>query len=1204
MTLRFSEEGPAFPTDLIDRMIEGEVVFLCGAGVSAPQMPMFGALVDCVYKKIGVEPTAAEALAITNGRYEEALGAVSRRLANPARIYSEVTSILTRDTVDLDHHKTLLRLSRARDNRLLLVTTNFECLFERALDENEGRGSGKAWSLAGQALPPPGSEACHGIIHLHGRTRDAAAGLDATPLVLTSAEYGDAYMRSGWASRFLFDLVRCKTLVLVGYSANDAPVRYFLNLLEGDRDRFEDLRTVYALDSYDTDAAETEARWETIAVTPLPYRKGPKPDEHCALWADLASLADVVEQPRRARQARAAVFGKPFATATASELEGTEWLLAGKGDLWDVITAQIEDPAWFEFFRNTRVWQAADAGRIRVNWCSAKLTDRTRLETAIDWHHKFGQLFTDHQYERLIFQLRNTPQPWAQAWKILARMRAKPRDAVMHHFRLSQALESPLVDDRDLRDAILAITPDIEIKTQWRPAGDSAAETPTLLRDIVRVSLSLDDVSDIDRLVTVILNMRGKERRIAQLCNESLFNVGIAAQEAGAISSDWDTLDNGVPAVEAHEQNRDHDGAVHLCVVLSDLLGRIAVDDCAYARELAASWKRVPGGLGLRLWINAQRNPTVFSAEEAATAILQLPGEAFWSMRRELVLAMRERLGDAPDRLIVAIVSRILTEYPSIYLEYEIEGADWRPQARDHRVWLLLTAIRLAGVLPDAGQAQLEAIVLRHPFITGDYRESDLFGSFSTGVQSVQGDPAPLVGADAADRLRIARTLRDERDFTAQLSWSAYCSGQPAAAFEVLQGADLAPENAGLWSDFLQALTTLTVVNSEPKAGNDQLVERSFERLAKADDKVLAPLVSPLSYLLRTYAKRADDGAVNRWWDRLWDMAEEQEDPIDPKDAERFYDRVINRSSGRLAEFLLLMIERRKASAAAIAVDDRGRLKRVVMSETPAGSLGRGAFAHSVGFILHVDWRLALGAFRKRLSESSEEGIRLRTVLIAGTQFSFAATRVFKGALFMAACETVAKTEHGAAFAASKFLHPLFSWRISPSTGKPPLSLDEVRRLLTKVPQSVLIGAAQCFRHYVQQIGNSPGQAWLHFAGPLFETIWPYESRFKRVAVSRELAALCATTGTAFEEAFSVLRHFLTPVDGGWYGVSLLSESQVISASPETCLHFLWLLSGSGASGRSMELATVLDKIVEAAPGLEVDRRLQWLEQNRAIRLA
>src|SRR5476651_2316292 len=124
---------------------------------------------------------------------------------------------------------------------------------------------------------------------------------------------------------------------------------------------------------------------------------------------------------------------------------------------------------------------------------------------------------------------------------------------------------------------------------------------------------------------------------------------------------------------------------------------------------------------------------------------------------------------------------------------------------------------------------------------------------------------------------------------------------------------------------------------------------------------------------------------------------------------QRFYDRVINRPAGRLAEFLLLLVERRKA-AAGTAINDRQRLRKVVLSDTPAGSLGRGAFAHSAGFILHVDWRLALGAFRKHLGESSEEGVRLRTVLIAGTQLSFAATRAFKGSLFMAACETAART--------------------------------------------------------------------------------------------------------------------------------------------------------------------------------------------------
>lgn len=104
-------------------------------------------------------------------------------------------------------------------------------------------------SFAGQALPLPGSASFHGIIHIHGRIRDPAIGLDQSALFMTSADYDDAYMRSGWVSRFFFDLCRCKTVVLVGYSANDAPVRYFLNVLEADRARFRDLRTVYALDA-------------------------------------------------------------------------------------------------------------------------------------------------------------------------------------------------------------------------------------------------------------------------------------------------------------------------------------------------------------------------------------------------------------------------------------------------------------------------------------------------------------------------------------------------------------------------------------------------------------------------------------------------------------------------------------------------------------------------------------------------------------------------------------------------------------------------------------------------------------------------------------------------------------------------------------------------------------------------------------------
>jgi SIR2-like domain len=79
--------------------------------------------------------------------------------------------------------------------------------------------------------------------------------------VLSSANFGEAYMRSGWASRLVYDLLRRYTLVLVGYSADDPPMRYMLEATEEGRLNFPDLKPAYALvgDPNDDSGALREA---------------------------------------------------------------------------------------------------------------------------------------------------------------------------------------------------------------------------------------------------------------------------------------------------------------------------------------------------------------------------------------------------------------------------------------------------------------------------------------------------------------------------------------------------------------------------------------------------------------------------------------------------------------------------------------------------------------------------------------------------------------------------------------------------------------------------------------------------------------------------------------------------------------------------------------------------------------------------------
>ena len=81
MSLRLSNDGPEFPSELVDSLLAGEVVFLCGTGISAPQMPDFRRLVESTYQTLGVEKTASEQSAFKIERFEEVLGSLSRRLA-------------------------------------------------------------------------------------------------------------------------------------------------------------------------------------------------------------------------------------------------------------------------------------------------------------------------------------------------------------------------------------------------------------------------------------------------------------------------------------------------------------------------------------------------------------------------------------------------------------------------------------------------------------------------------------------------------------------------------------------------------------------------------------------------------------------------------------------------------------------------------------------------------------------------------------------------------------------------------------------------------------------------------------------------------------------------------------------------------------------------------------------------------------------
>jgi hypothetical protein len=304
--MQFLEAGPEIPDYLVEERDKGTVVFIAGAGVSVGAgLPDFQGLVSTIYKKLGelIDDHPAERSAQDRQEYDRVLYALRRRLHKQADagdddlILKHIRRLLRRRSgTSLQRHYDLLRLSLTpRGETFRLITTNFDTLFEAAWEEQR---SSKSDSWAAPALPPPGTSRFRGVIHLHGRLSHPKTKLRESELVLTSAEFGEAYLRSGWATRYVYDLARAYTLVLVGYGLNDPPMRYLLEVVAADRDRFKDLNKVFAFVGVQPGerADEVISTWrDGRCVEPILYSISK--NDHSSLYETIRAWADRAEDP-------------------------------------------------------------------------------------------------------------------------------------------------------------------------------------------------------------------------------------------------------------------------------------------------------------------------------------------------------------------------------------------------------------------------------------------------------------------------------------------------------------------------------------------------------------------------------------------------------------------------------------------------------------------------------------------------------------------------------------------------------------------------------------------------------------------------------------------------------------------------------------------------------------------------------------------
>ena len=309
---------PAIPERLLLAHARGEVLFIAGAGISQPAgLPDFRELVLKVYARLdtavhdiiskiphsGCNKWAMDLSTLTHGQaaevrrfiagdYDVVLGMLERRIDGQTDTPSEVRKIVASEVrvptiPPTAIHRALMSLAD-RGGSVSIVTTNFDLLLEKAATRS--RLGIQSYALGG--IPRPGRRSDFaGILHIHGAIDPNASR--TTDLIVSDQDFGEFYLRRRTVSDFIYDAARLFNLVLVGYSANDPPMRYLLNAIAADGTRFDDLKERFTFVGTDTPDPTALEDWRGRGITPVPYDAR---NSHSALlnvlqrWADLSAI--------------------------------------------------------------------------------------------------------------------------------------------------------------------------------------------------------------------------------------------------------------------------------------------------------------------------------------------------------------------------------------------------------------------------------------------------------------------------------------------------------------------------------------------------------------------------------------------------------------------------------------------------------------------------------------------------------------------------------------------------------------------------------------------------------------------------------------------------------------------------------------------------------------------------------------------------